>query len=178
MNKFLYGHQVFKRYASNTDLAVRDPSIRRYVFIDDLCGSGEQAQDYSGGIVSQLKRMVPDVKVSYFVLFATDAGIDKVRSSAEFDSVECVFSLDDSFKAFASDSRYFESCPTGIKRDKALKIFRHYGSKLWKDYPLGYKDGQLLLGFWHNTPDNTLPAIWYNETPGQWTPIFERFHKI
>ena len=178
VDKFLYSHQVFERYGSNANLAVRNRSIRHYVFIDDLCGSGKQAQDYSREIVSQLKRMVPDVKVSYFVLFSTIAGIEKVRNNTEFDSVECVFSLDDSFKAFTSNSRYFESCPTEIERDKALAIFRHYGGKLWEHHPLGYKDGQLLLGFWHNTPDNTLPAIWYNEIPGQWTPIFERFHKI
>ena len=178
VDKFLYSHQVFKRYGSNVNLSVRNPSIRHYVFIDDLCGSGDQAKDYSRDIVSQLKRMDPNARAYYFVLFSTVKGMEDVRRNTKFDSVECVFSLDDSFKAFTSNSRYFESCPTEIERDKALAIFRHYGSQLWPKHPLGYKDGQLLLGFWHNTPDNTLPAIWYNKDPSQWAHIFERFHKI
>ena len=178
VDKFLYSHQVFERYGSNTNLTVRNRSIRHYVFIDDLCGSGKQAQDYSRDIVSQLKHMDPDARAYYFVLFSTIDGMEKVRRNTQFDSVECVFSLDDSFKAFASNSRYFATCPTEIQKNRALEIFRHYGSRLWPEHPLGYKDGQLLLGFWHNTPDNTLPTIWYNKAPSQWIPIFERFHKI
>ena len=32
---------------------------------------------------------------------------------------------------------------------------------------LGYRDSQLLIGFQHNTPDNTLPIIWYDEQAGR-----------
>ena len=51
-----------------------------------------------------------------------------------------------------------------------------YGSTLWNMHPLGYKDGQLLLSLFHNTPDNTLPIFGVENTT--WTPIFKRFHKI
>ena len=31
---------------------------------------------------------------------------------------------------------------------------------------LGFEDSQLLIGFHHNTPDNTLPIIWFDEPGG------------
>jgi len=42
---------------------------------------------------------------------------------------------------------------------------------------LGWGDCQLLLGFYHNTPDNTLPVIWYDEDEINWYPIFRRYNK-
>lgn len=29
----------------------------------------------------------------------------------------------------------------------------------------------------HNTPDNTLPIIWFDEDKSMWTPIFRRYNK-
>jgi hypothetical protein len=53
-----------------------------------------------------------------------------------------------------------------------------YGQHLWAADPLGYKDGQLLLGFSHNTPDNTLPIFWSEGHPPRlWEPMFKRYHK-
>jgi hypothetical protein len=53
---------------------------------------------------------------------------------------------------------------------------KKYGDELWAMHPLGYKDGQLLLSLFHNTPDNTLPVFWAESA--NWQPIFKRFHKI
>ena len=178
VDKFVHSHEIFSRYADTKRLAIRNRAIRHYVFLDDLCGSGTQAIEYSRDIVSQLKEKDPKARTCYYVLFSTVNGIEDVRQQTAFDSVECVFELDDSFRAFEANSRYFASGASEVRRDWALEIFEHYGSKLWSDHPLGYKNGQLLLGFWHNTPDNTLPTIWFNEKPSVWTPVFERFHKI
>ena len=49
-----------------------------------------------------------------------------------------------------------------------------YGNKLTKGYPLGYGGCQLLLGFSHNTPNNTLPIFWCDNN---WTPFFKRYNK-
>ena len=48
-----------------------------------------------------------------------------------------------------------------------------YGEQ-WGD-PLGYNDCQMLLGFHHNTPNNTLPIFWREKN---WTPIFKRYAKL
>ena len=64
---FINSHDVFKRvgwwrfYLTR----IRDPSIERYIFIDDLCGSGSQAAGYSRSLVKPLKRMNPRAKISY-----------------------------------------------------------------------------------------------------------------
>ena len=43
---------------------------------------------------------------------------------------------------------------------------------------LGFGDCQLLLSMEHNTPDNTLPIIWFDEDEKMWRPIFKRYNKI
>jgi len=177
VERFLHAHEVFTRYGDAAEVAVRDVSIKYYVFIDDLCGSGDQAWEYSRDLVGPLKAKHADCEASYFALFATTEGISRVRSETAFDRVDCVFELDATFRSFSDMSRHFTPCPPEVDRQIAERIFAHYGSRLWPAHPLGYKNGQLLLGFWHNTPDNTLTAIWHGES-GAWTPIFERFQKI
>ena len=60
----------------------------------------------------------------------------------------------------------------------AEQMCRFYGSSLVPGDPFGYDNGQLLIGFHHNTPDNTLPIFWYDEPGGtSWTPIFKRYPK-
>jgi len=48
--------------------------------------------------------------------------------------------------------------------------------------PLSYKRDKVfqqpLIGFHHNTPNNSLPIIWFDEPGGPpWTPIFKRYSK-
>ena len=45
-----------------------------------------------------------------------------------------------------------------------------------ENYPLGYDNGQYMLGFEYNTPDNTLPIFW--GMGDGWVPLFKRYQKI
>jgi hypothetical protein len=176
---FIHTHQIFRRYADPADLQLRDPSVNRYVFIDDLCGSGQQASEYSADLVADIKRLRPDAFVAYYVLFATSKGINEVRTTTGFDDAQCVFDLDDSFRCFGPRSRYFDPSINDIDKSFSEGMCRHYGEELLPGHALGYRDSQLLLGFHHNTPDNTLPVFWYDETEGHpWRPIFRRYPKI
>jgi hypothetical protein len=66
----------------------------------------------------------------------------------------------------------------GIDRAEVEAMCRRYGDRLVSTYPLGFGDCQLLIGFHHNTPDNSLPIIWFVEPDGlPWTPIFKRYSK-
>ena len=47
-----------------------------------------------------------------------------------------------------------------------------YGKMAYPKAPLGFDDGQLLIGFSHNIPDNTVPIIW--STENEWNGIFPR----
>ena len=194
---FIHTHDIFERRALTRwqvlkslildsrgryggGLGLRHPKVTRYVFIDDFCGSGQQAQSYSTGTVEDIKALNPEAEVSYFVLCGTSTGMNVVRDNTAFDYVRCVFELDESFRCFSQMSRYFPSLwPNEIKRDFAERMCREYGHRLTPMASLGYEDCQLLIAFQHNTPDNTLPIFWSegsDVTP--WRPVFKRYPKL
>ena len=173
--QFMYAHEIF---ASGDFSKIRDDSIRRYVFLDDLCGSGVQGTQYLVDVVRPLKRADSRAKAIYYVLFGTANGLKAVRDAGIFDEVACVVELDDSFKAFSETSRFYGLDEELGDKDLAKRIAKSYGERLWTDHPLGYRDGQLLLGFGHNVPDNTLPIFWFDEHAGPpWYPVFPRYSK-
>jgi hypothetical protein len=176
---FIHTHQLFTRVGGGT-LGLRDPAITRYVFIDDFCGSGKQGTEYSRDLVEDIKRLNPNVAVAYYVLFATAQGMNRIRSETLFDDVRAVYELDTSFKCFSTDSRYFRTKEPEIDSGFCEQMCKHYGEKLvGATHSLGFDNSQLLIGFHHNTPDNTLPIIWFDE-PGKtpWNPIFRRYPKL
>jgi len=175
---FINSYEIFKREGegNSAKTIVRDPTIENYVYLDDLCGSGTQASDYSKDLVFPLKAMNPNAKVFYFVLFATSDGLKAVRDLGCFDRVEAIFELDASFRSLEPGSRIFEPEVAPYFRERVRETCMKYGSNLWPHHPLGYKNGQLLVGFNHNTPDNTLPIFWM-DIPSLWLPIFKRYHK-
>lgn len=176
---FIHTHKIFSRDIKSRAIQLRNPNVERYVFIDDFCGSGTQGIDYSEDILEELKAINDNIHVSYFVLFATHDGIERVRQDTLFDNVECIYTLDDSFKCFSDNSRIFSDVPTGIDKKEIESLCLKYGNRLVPKNPLGFGDCQLLIGFHHNIPDNTLPIIWIDSThPINWKPIFRRYHKI
>ena len=151
-------------------------SIRRYIFIDDFCGSGSQATQYLKNIVENIKFEDPLIEVNYLMLFGTVYGINEVRKLKVFNRVEAVFTIDETFKTFSPESRYFKNTPDKIiDREFAKKTSIKYGKNLCNP-PLGFGNCELLLGLFHNTPDNSLPIFWGEL--GEWQPIFKRYHKI
>lgn len=175
-NHFINTHEIFARdaKAGSPTLRIRHAEITDYVFIDDLCGSGTQAAEYSQDIIDPLRALNPTLKVHYLVLFATQRGLEFIRSLDRYDTVAAVYELDDSFKALEPESRIFNAANVDFDREKVKATCQKYGARLWAGHPLGYKDGQLLIGFNHNTPDNTLPIFWAD---APWRPIFKRYHK-
>ncbi len=172
-------------------------NVKRFVFIDDLCGSGDQATNDSSNVkrcVNNLRGFAKDAKVSYLMLFGMTKGIEVVRDSNLYNDVRAVVELDESYKCFSDKSRYFND---GIhNKDIARDIAYQYGYQIWDKYlsligydecsrkmiasehALGYKKSQLLISMHHNTPDNTLPIIWFDEEESVWKPIFKRYNKV
>ncbi|MGA3013962.1 MAG: hypothetical protein ABSD71_08000 [Bacteroidales bacterium] len=155
---------------------IADRRIKRYVFIDDFCGSGSQAKGYLKQVVENIKFQDPDIEVNYLMLFGTETGIDVVRNLNVFNIVESVFIIDETFKAFSKESRYYKISPDEkidriFSKDTAVK----YGTNL-SSLPLGWGNCELLLGLYHNTPDNSLPIFW-SELNG-WKAIFKRHNKL
>jgi hypothetical protein len=154
------------------------PEITRLIFIDDLCGSGDQAKSYSTDLIADLKTNHPDIHVCYYLLFATSVGLKNIKNQIPFDDVNCVVELDETFKCFSPSSRYFYPRPSSIDATFSESMCRKYGQRLYPHDPLGGGDAQLMLGFKHNTPDNSLPIFWSNGAAGEsWVPIFRRYQK-
>lgn len=190
--QFINGHEVFKRDQKGETL-IKDEKISRYVFIDDLAGSGSQAITYSKNLVKDIKDRNPIAKVSYYVLFATEEAIRNIQANSYFDEVRSIFTLDDSFKCFSARSRYFRGKKADEERENTKTLCSHFDRPLSKIlctkegfpdenyYELGFNDSQLLLSFYHNTPDNAPPVFWFSNRPSElknWKPIFNRYHKV
>ena len=171
---FVNTHELFDA-ADPTKLS---PNYEHLVFLDDLCGSGTQAASYSKKLLSRIASINSSIRFSYFPLFATTSALNLIRTSTAFHDVEALYELDDSFRSLSTESRYFRHPPQGVTRQDALTTCNHHGHAIEPGMPLGYRDGQLLLGFAHNIPDNTLPIFWSEGRAGnRWKPIFRRFPK-
>ena len=110
------------------------------------------------------------------MLFSTEAGLSEVRKIDAIDVVETIFTIDESFKTFSDESRYFAMpLDKDIDRHFSMQTASKYGRQLCND-ALGYGDCQLLFGLFHNTPDNTLPIFWSEHY--SWNAIFKRYNKI
>ncbi len=172
---FVHSHDLFEGSPAVPRL-VR--GVQQIIFLDDFCGSGQQAVRYSGRLLDRIRAVSAKVKLSYYPLFATSAGLRRVRQKTKFDDVQTAFELDDSFRALEPTSRYFREKHDGIDRVFAAEMCKRRGQHLSPGGPLGFGDCQLLLGFAHNVPNNTLPIFWA-EGSGEhpWHPVFPRIRK-
>lgn len=162
----------------NIGYAPREPGVNRFIFFDDLVGSGTQASQYLSSHLRKIRRLSKDLDIRFMSLFATTKGLDRLNNPSLFDGkAMSLFELDDTFEAFGPKSRYFVNSPAWFDRNEMKLVASHYGDKLWYPHGLGYKGGQLLLGFAHNTPDNTLPMFWYEGVNPPWSPVFLRYQK-
>ena len=179
---FMHQHQLLTSGVSDPHADLVDPSLKRVVFIDDLCGSGQQSVEYSEKILRDLgmvaRRRSRTIEFQYLVLFGRSDGLDRAREHSAFDVVEAVSEMDSTYRTFGSASRIFSKKLDSIDKTISEQLAHGYGMELCPGYPLGYDDGQLLLAFHHNIPDNSLPILWYDENQPPWSPIFPRSPKI
>lgn len=182
---FLDTAQILERYKLHDGTEkqrLRRPEVERYIFVDDVCGTGQTAVRYSNDFLQAVKDCKPDVTLSYLAMFSTEDGIQTVRNDSIFgDEAAAVYELDKTYKCVSEHSRYLGVVPPNISPKTVRDISLYYGEKLHPRYPLGFLGSELLIGFHHNTPDNTIPIIWMDETHGSpipWTPAFRRYPKI
>ena len=161
---FVHSEKLADRPLEDPAARLVDQNIQRLVFLDDFCGSGCQALELTESLVPQLRRAGAEtgvsLTISYLVLFANAEGVARVREEGPFDSVDAVFELDQSYGAFSDRARQFAGGVGGVNRETIRRMAAGYGELIWREWPLGFNDDQLLLAFHHNTPDNTLPILW------------------
>lgn len=164
--------------SASVSYAPQDAKALRYVFFDDLVGSGTQASSYLSNQIKRIRTDNPRIELKFMCLFATTAGLAKMNAPQMFNgNAMCLFELDDTYKAFSTNSRYFAGAPSWFNSVSLKDIALSYGRKIKPGYEMGYKDGQLLLGFSHNTPDNTLNIFWDEGSLSPWAPVLIRYDK-
>lgn len=153
--------------------------VERIIVMDDFAGSGQQATRYSQDIFGRLNANESKVTVQYLMLFATTKALKTIRKKTDFDSVDRVCELDETFRAVSALSRYFPAKFSDVSLEQARTTAGRYGKELGsKSSALGFRKGQLLLGFAHNIPNNTLPIFsQLGNRKRSWSPLFRRFNK-
>lgn len=157
----------------NQKLALNNPSINHLIFIDDFCASGEQVIVRLKNDIALIRTDLPSLKISFFVLFATVDGLAAARGAGMFDAMEAAITFDEDYKVFSANSLSYQDGHASISLAEGQLIAEGYGKQLYPLHPLGHRGGQMLLGFQHNTPDNTLPIFWFKDAP-PWYAIFPR----
>ena len=158
---------------------LRDATVRRYVFIDDFAGSGNQALQHAKKTVTAIRATDSDICVCYFVLFSTTRALTAITDSGLFNDVDAVFELGDDFRAFSANSLFYSVPAPHISQPDTMIVAEHYGRSLLPSNPLGYESGQLLVGFAHNVPNNTLPVFWHPGTHSKpWVAPFPRHRRV
>ena len=75
-----------KLFVNINDVILKNEKFKdvNFVFIDDICGSGMQATSNGSNVrrcVQDIKKYFPNADISYFVLFGTTEGLNKVKNS-------------------------------------------------------------------------------------------------
>lgn len=152
--------------------------INRVILIDDFLGTGDQLCETHAHHVQVLRSN--NVTVEYVALVALYAGIQDVTQKGIFDQVNAVITMDDSY-SFNSDKCIFLEALAQhppLNASECLKVIRHYGQKILPGLCMGHGDCGVMVGFEHNTQDNSLPIFWVKSKNPRWNPIFARQNKI
>lgn len=177
MEQFISVDRLFEHKEENDKVVaiLKSDDIDQIIVLDDFCASGSQAKEFSQKYVTYIKKQSTSIKVKYIALVGTLRGKNIVEQQL-FDKCDYCITLDNSYRVFSESARYFRGVSKiGCNKEDILSMCQTRGQYLNPNNPKGYKDGQLMIGFFHNTPNNTLPIFWSENR--NWKPIFKRYNK-
>lgn len=168
------------RQANDLSKSYFDPSrandVNRIVILDDVSISGHQASGYIEQIPAQKGQS------KFFIpLFITENAKQELHQNHPELIIISPVLIDSRSKCFSEDSFVFNSPWSKELAKDALSMCSYYGSKIVEgseemgSYPLGFSNGQMLIGLPHNVPNNSLPIIWHDGH--EWKPFKARHHK-
>jgi len=148
-------------------------TIKYLVLVDDFLGTGDTIDSFLGSnLYKDIKMKSPAIKIFYIPLIALQEGYNFIHTKYPKLEVLCSQFFSNEYSVFSEKSYLYSAEEPEMRRLKK-EVCRTYGNNLeTKDWELGFNESQVLIGFHHNVPDNTLPVIW-SEKNG-WFPIFHR----
>ena len=152
-------------------------NVKNILFFDDICGTGGTVIKY----IQKNEKLLIDKNVYLNFCVLTKCSLDKLN---EFKKQY----------TFIKQINYFKLKGKSLDDDKILdenyrKKVENIENSLWNKGSkniLGYENSQLLITFFHNTPNNTISSFWYSKkfysdqyknTYGdqEWNSLFERY---
>ena len=101
-------------------------------------------------------------------------GLSRVLETAECGKLglEVCEMLEERHYAFGDDLGFWES---DLEKQQAKSMATDLGARVDKRRPLGYREQGLLLTFYRNCPNNSLPILHgVGRSMPRWTPLFPR----
>lgn len=159
---------------------------RILIYIDDISVSGNQFLEDWKTFIERIKIKWPqnyDIflnsnKFIFLPIFISKRAKKRIEKKTIFHVVNLPRNvITKTFMTFKKESKIFQKAEI----NKAIEVFCKYGKELYPKGPLGYGNHSLLMSFFFNTPNNTLPVIWqkspseFCNSPLKWDPIFPRF---
>ena len=157
-----------KRFANQND-------TQAIVILEDYIGSGQSAITAFEKMDQEIGNQLREAKCQlfFFAICANESSrilVEQKVASLQL-PIEIVVgdTLTTADKAFDTNNDIFES---NSDRLHAERLAKEIGIKLERKWPLGYEDGQSLVVFYSNCPNNSLPIL--HKGDANWRPLFKR----
>jgi hypothetical protein len=143
------------------------------LFIDDFLGTGDQFTRFLAA--TKLGTHLDDVCCLYCPLAAHVKGVQNLKDDIPKLHVVAVEQLDDSHALFHPKSGAF---PDEVNSAEAATEFyydllKSRGIDINPGSRRGFGHFELAYAFEHSVPDNSLPILWWGDSP-HWRPLFDR----
>ena len=153
-------------------------TVRGLIIVDDVIGTGgtlvEQLQSLSGTL--EQANVGKEVPLLVVVLCGTGKGEERVRryltDAMPNANVFVCENVEERHFAFGDALDFWE---TEDEKMEAKALVRDLGARVQKRSPLGFGEQGLLLTFWRNCPNNSVPILYGSGKGDQgWCPLFPR----
>ncbi len=157
-----------------TDFIHIQKDIKSIIIFDDISGTGKTVIDF----LKENFHIIKDKQVILNLITITEnakTNIDKHLKKNGILNVEII-----------AEHKYNKTFLKHAKLNgEHQKAIYEYEEEIWgkgNNNILGYKDSQVLIGFSHNIPNNTLSSFWYhtdfNGQKKEWNCLFKRHTQL
>ncbi|EAQ96148.2 phosphoribosyltransferase-like protein [Congregibacter litoralis] len=154
---------------------LRESATETIIFVDDFLGTGSQFEKFYKRW--QLEKLLSSgIDLHYVPIVACSTGIEYLKKQFANLSITPAELLDDSHRFF--QSQYWDEKTRGsIDATQAKNWYLDFcaknsiGPRKGKN-ALGFGELELTFGFYHSTPNNSLPILWFQSD--NWKPLLRR----